>query len=381
MKLAICLYKFFPFGGLARDFIRIMQACLKEGDQVDVYVIEWQGEMPANMQVHVIPVSGFSNHARLQSFHQQVLPALSAGNYDLVFGFNKMPGLDLYYAADPCYIDRAKAHPLYPVLKFTGRVAFYKNCEAAVFGPGTDTVSLMISDVQQALFKRHYGTPDQRLVALPPGIDPDRQRPDNAWQLRQQKRQEYGLADDEWLMLMVGTGFKTKGVDRSIAALASIAENLRSKVKLFVIGDGDTSRLIKQAKNAGIEEQVEFLGGRPDVPEFLLAADLLIHPARKENTGTVILEAIVAGLPVLVSDVCGYAKHVLRAQAGELIENADDPQRTAQQITAMLKTEKLKSWSQNALQYGVSEDLYSMPEHVAQLVREMALRKRGDERD
>jgi UDP-glucose:(heptosyl)LPS alpha-1,3-glucosyltransferase len=358
-----------------------MQACLKEGDQVDVYVIEWQGEMPANMQVHVIPVSGFSNHARLQSFHQQVLPALSAGNYDLVFGFNKMPGLDLYYAADPCYIDRAKAHPLYPVLKFTGRVAFYKNCEAAVFGPGTDTVSLMISDVQQALFKRHYGTPDQRLVALPPGIDPDRQRPDNAWQLRQQKRQEYGLADDEWLMLMVGTGFKTKGVDRSIAALASIAENLRSKVKLFVIGDGDTSRLIKQAKNAGIEEQVEFLGGRPDVPEFLLAADLLIHPARKENTGTVILEAIVAGLPVLVSDVCGYAKHVLRAQAGELIENADDPQRTAQQITAMLKTEKLKSWSQNALQYGVSEDLYSMPEHVAQLVREMALRKRGDERD
>lgn len=378
MKLAVCLYKFFPFGGLARDFMRIMQACLKEGDQVDVYVIEWQGEKPANMQVHVIPVSGFSNHARLQSFHQHVLPALSAGDYDLVFGFNKMPGLDLYYAADPCYIDRAKSHPLYPLLKFTGRVAFYSQCEEAVFGARTDTVSLMISDVQQALFKRHYGTSDKRLVALPPGIDTDRQRPANAGQLRQQKRQQYGLAEDEWLLLMVGTGFKTKGVDRSIAALAAIAEDLRRKIKLFVIGDGDTSALIKQAQKAGIEQQVEFLGGRPDVPEFLLAADLLIHPARKENTGTVILEAMVAGLPVLVSDVCGYAKHVLRAEAGELIDNADDPQRTAHQITAMLNEGKLKTWSQNALQYAASEDLYSMPEHVAQLVREMASKKRGD---
>jgi UDP-glucose:(heptosyl)LPS alpha-1,3-glucosyltransferase len=98
-----------------------------------------------------------------------------------------MPGLDLYYAADPCYIDRAKSHPLYPLLKFTGRVNFYAQCEEAVFGVDTDTVSLMISDVQQALFKRHYDTPDERLVALPPGIDPDRRRPSNAEQIRQKK--------------------------------------------------------------------------------------------------------------------------------------------------------------------------------------------------
>jgi UDP-glucose:(heptosyl)LPS alpha-1,3-glucosyltransferase len=355
-----------------------MQACLKEGDHVDVYVIEWQGERPENMQVHVIPVSGVSNHARLHSFHQQVLPALSTGDYDLVFGFNKMPGLDLYYAADPCYIDRAKSHPLYPLLKFTGRVNFYAQCEEAVFGVDTDTVSLMISDVQQALFKRHYDTPDERLVALPPGIDPDRRRPSNAEQIRQKKRQEFGIAGDDWLLLMVGTGFKTKGVDRSIAAVGSIAKAGCHKVKLFVIGDGDTTALMKQAQKAGIEHQVQFLGGRPDVPEFLLAADLLIHPARKENTGTVILEAIVAGLPVLVSDACGYAKHVLHAQAGELIDNADDPQRTAQQITTMLDEDKLNNWSQNALQYAASEDLYSMPDHVAQLVREMALKKRGE---
>ena len=45
-------------------------------------------------------------------------------------------------------------------------------------------------------------------------------------------------------------------------------------------------------------------------------ADLLIHPAYNENTGTVLLEALVAGLPVLVSAVCGYAHYIAEADAG-----------------------------------------------------------------
>jgi hypothetical protein len=43
---------------------------------------------------------------------------------------------------------------------------------------------------------------------------------------------------------------------------------------------------------------------------FLLGADLLIHPAYNENTGTVLLEAVVAGLPVLTTAVCGYAHYI-----------------------------------------------------------------------
>lgn len=56
-----------------------------------------------------------------------------------------------------------------------------------------------------------------------------------------------------------------------------------------------------QVKAQGLSEQV--LKGRSDIPRFLLGADLLIHPAYNENTGTVLLEALVAGLPVLVSAV------------------------------------------------------------------------------
>ena len=40
-------------------------------------------------------------------------------------------------------------------------------------------------------------------------------------------------------------------------------------------------------------------------PQFLLGADVLIHPAYRENTGITVLESTVAGLPVLTTAVCG----------------------------------------------------------------------------
>lgn len=376
MKYAVCLYKYFPFGGLARDFMNIMRCCLQDDDTVDVYVMEWQGDIPKQFNVHIIETKGWSNHAKLQSYIDQLLPKLSQHRYELVIGFNKMPGLNVYYAADPCYIDRIKSHPLYVLLQFSGRVKFYKASEEAVFGKQSDTVSMMISDVQQALFEHHYQTPKSRLVSLPPGIDRDRQRPANADQVRLQVRAEFNVADDEWLVLMVGTGFKTKGVDRAISALAKLPEQLRNKTKLLVIGDGDHRYLQRQAQQSDIDQQVTFLGGRSDIPRFLLAADLLIHPARKENTGTVILEAMVAGLPVLVSDVCGYTKHVIKADAGRVISDADNAEKTALDLTEMLDKNKLQCWSLQALDYAASEDLYSMPEQAAAVITSLAKQKR-----
>ena len=47
MQLAFCLYKYFPFGGLQRDFLRIALACQARGNAIRVYVLEWEGDIPA----------------------------------------------------------------------------------------------------------------------------------------------------------------------------------------------------------------------------------------------------------------------------------------------------------------------------------------------
>ena len=378
-KLAICLYKFFPFGGLARDAVRILSICRQHGYQIKLFVMECHGDIPDGFDIEVIEAKGLTNHQKVASYIEQVKTRLADDPYDLIVGFNKIPGLDLYYAADPCYIDRVKNQVNYSVMRFSPRVKFYSYCEDAVFNRTVDTVALMISDVQRDLFKQHYATPDERLIMLPPGIDPNRKRPDDWQQQRQYMRQELNVTDDEFLLLMVGTGFKTKGVDRSIAALAALPARLKDKTRLFIVGEGETAPYDKQARGLGVSQQVTFFGGRSDVPQFLLAADLLLHPARKENTGTVILEAIVAGLPAMVSEVCGYAHHVQQAASGLLLSSPFQQDEFDLKLITMLENKPLVEWSENALAYAANEDLYSMPDKAAAIIEQMAIEKRAKE--
>jgi UDP-glucose:(heptosyl)LPS alpha-1,3-glucosyltransferase len=104
LKIAFCLFAYRPFGGLQRDFYRIAQICAGRGHSIDVYTMEWQGEIPGNLDVHVLPVRSMRNHERSREFSQRVTSELQGRSYDIVVGFNRISGIDVYYAADPCYI-------------------------------------------------------------------------------------------------------------------------------------------------------------------------------------------------------------------------------------------------------------------------------------
>ena len=99
---------------------------------------------------------------------------------------------------------------------------------------------------------------------------------------------------------MVGSGFRTKGVDRAIEGLAKLQSTEGNEAQLVVVGHGKPDSYQHLARSLGVGDRVHMLGGRADVPEWMLAADLLVHPARNENTGTVLLEALANGLPLLV---------------------------------------------------------------------------------
>ena len=101
MKLAFCLFRYFPFGGLQRDFLRIANMCLARGHSVDVYTWDWEGEMPDELRVFILPVMGLTNHKRRESFSKKVGFMLAEKQYDTVVGFNKMPHLDVYFATHP----------------------------------------------------------------------------------------------------------------------------------------------------------------------------------------------------------------------------------------------------------------------------------------
>lgn len=59
-----CLYKYFPFGGLQRDFMRIAQTVAARGHHVRVYTQSWEGECPDVFELIKVPVKSHTNHGR-----------------------------------------------------------------------------------------------------------------------------------------------------------------------------------------------------------------------------------------------------------------------------------------------------------------------------
>jgi UDP-glucose:(heptosyl)LPS alpha-1,3-glucosyltransferase len=101
LKIAFCLFVYRPFGGLQRDFCRIAQICAGRGHSVDVFTMQWQGAIPEGFDVHVLPVSRLRNHERSREFSQLLARELRNKSFNVVVGFNRIAGIDVYYAADP----------------------------------------------------------------------------------------------------------------------------------------------------------------------------------------------------------------------------------------------------------------------------------------
>ncbi|KRP59675.1 glycosyltransferase family 4 protein [Pseudomonas trivialis] len=368
MQLAFVLYKYFPFGGLQRDFMRIALECQQRGHSIRVYTLIWEGDIPPGFEVLVAPVKAFLNHRRNEKLSAWMEADLAKRPVGRLIGFNKMPGLDVYYAADGCFEDKAQnlRHSLY---RYFGRYKHFADYERAVFARDAKTEVLMISEVQQPLFIKHYDTPRERFHLLPPGIAQDRRAPPNAAEIREGFRQEFKLGDDDLLLVQIGSGFKTKGVDRSLKAVAALPAELKKRTRLFVIGQDDPKVFQLQSATLGLGDTVQFLKGRSDIPRFLLGADLLIHPAYNENTGTVLLEALVAGLPVLVSAVCGYAHYIAEAGNGLVLDEPFEQTQLNAYLARMLTDSAQRAaWGRNGLAYAETADLYSMPQHAADVI-------------
>ena len=136
MQLAFVLYKYFPFGGLQRDFMRIALECQQRGHQIRVYTLIWEGDIQPGFEVLVAPVKAFFNHRRNEKLSAWMAADLAKRPVDRLIGFNKMPGLDVYYAADGCFEDKAQnlRHSLY---RYFGRYQHFAEYERAVNSTGT----------------------------------------------------------------------------------------------------------------------------------------------------------------------------------------------------------------------------------------------------
>ena len=356
----------------------ISRECLKRGHHLDIFTMKWQGEVPdaGNISVNPVKTRGMSNHQRAASFVNALQSSLDPSKYDLIMGFNRIPGLDIYYAADVCYIDRIRRQRSM-LSRLTPRYRLFSAYEKAVFSPETTTKIIYLSGQEKQIYQDCYQTQKDRFYYAPPGVDKKQIQALVNEKNRRIIRRELGVGKDNILLLMIGSNFHTKGVDRAILALAALPADLRRNTSLFIIGKGKDKMYRKQAHRLGIAKNINFLGGRNDVPRFLAGADFVLQPSRTENTGNAIVEGLVAGIPVLATASCGYAEHISRARAGKIISAPFCQEEMNRLLKDMLRSPERNSWIKNAQNYAAKTDLYNRPQVVVDILDQIGAADNG----
>ena len=136
------------------------------------------------------------------------------------------------------------------------------------------------------------------------------------------------------VLLAVSRLTEQKGVDVAVRALASLPDD----VVLVVLSSTQEQRAELEAlgRELGVGRRLFLLGRLPDVAAWLRRAEVLVHPARWEGFGLAVLEAMLAGLPVVASNVSSLPELVVDGETGLLVR-PDDPSALALGIARALE--------------------------------------------
>jgi glycosyltransferase involved in cell wall biosynthesis len=142
------------------------------------------------------------------------------------------------------------------------------------------------------------------------------------------------VPDGVRVLLAVSRLTPQKGLDVAVRALASLPD----EVVLVVLSSTQEQRgeLEALARELGVARRLHLLGRLPDVAAWLRRAEVLVHPARWEGFGLAVLEAMLAGLPVVASDVSSLPELVVDGETGFLVR-PDDPSALALGIARSLE--------------------------------------------
>jgi len=178
------------------------------------------------------------------------------------------------------------------------------------------------------------GAPQDKMDVIPNGVDPAKFKID----FDKAEFRRWFAKPNEKIIFFVGRMVPEKGVQVLIQAMPEILAGYND-AKLVIVGGGHKDHLVKIAHDHGVAEKVFFTGYVDDETLLKLynVIDVAVYPSLYEPFGIVALEAMVAKVPVVVSDVGGLREVVDHGVTG-LSAWADNPDSLAWAILRLLKS-------------------------------------------
>jgi glycosyltransferase involved in cell wall biosynthesis len=157
-------------------------------------------------------------------------------------------------------------------------------------------------------------------------------------------RLELGIGADAPVLLFVGQIGIRKGVDTLVDAFLTVAESV-PHVQLLIAGQRHSQKqeaieyevqLRTRTESSIHRHRIHWLGSRTDIAKLMRAATILVHPARQEPLGRVLLEAAASGLPIVTTRVGGSPEILQSPELEGLLVSPNDPIELSARILSLI---------------------------------------------
>lgn len=229
-----------------------------------------------------------------------------------------------------------------------------------------DKILAVSTGVRQSLIQQ-YGLGSDQVRVL-----------NNPVQLKKIRHLSQETPDHPWLkdpsvkvILGVGRLDFLKGWDFLIEALGSLRRDVEAH--LIILGEGVLKPdLLEQAAELDLTPAIDIIGFRSNPYAWMAASDVLVLPSRSEGFGTVLVEAMAAGVPVVASDCFSGPNEILGGGSYGLLVPVGDVQSLADAIRAVLTQPELADQlSERAAKRAQDFDLERITDQLMALINEM----------
>ncbi len=171
----------------------------------------------------------------------------------------------------------------------------------------------------------------------------------------------------EFILGTIAELHPNKNISEAIKAVASHNRRPVEKIRYVVIGGGElTAELIKLADKEGVSKYIDFMGFIPNAPSLLKAFDGYLMPSVKEAVSYALLEAGLAGLPVVVTPVGGMVDVVKNSYNGIVARNTSS-EAIEEALAALMSTPFRSSFAER-LRNTVTEN-YSFEKMLSETIK------------
>lgn len=331
MRLALIRQRYTPGGGAERFLEAALEALLERNVAITLYTREWPETKLQLIEPHICNPVHFGRLWRDWGFARAVGTAVGKSRVNLVQSYERVLCCDIYRPADGVHATWLEERLRDASALLRLRVAadpwhrYTLAMERRLFASPWLRAVLCDSKMVRDDIMARFGLPEERLPVIYNAVDAEAFSP-ALTAFRGRIRAQHQIPDDATVFLLVGSGFRRKGVPAALKALAQ----LPASTHLLIVGeDRHNGDFRRQARVLGVRDQVTFAGFQPQVAQYYGAADAFVLPTIYDAFPSAALEALASGLPVVTSTRSGAAELVTGHDAGFVCPSRDVDQLAA----------------------------------------------------